>query len=164
MWCSITIVSRLSSSTIFNSVVCNGPSWSWSLGSWIYNYLCTQYLSPLTLWVRISPRRYNIMYKIQYHLTQKKRHVLDITCFFFLMSTRVKAEVRSTKVVTWVRMRKKIPVISNTGNFLCFNNNVSNPLTCSIIALLKTQMIWYLIQPQHNSWFIDLYITNPLCI
>jgi hypothetical protein len=31
-----------------------GPSWSWSYGSWIYNYLC---LSVLTLWVRILLRR-----------------------------------------------------------------------------------------------------------
>ena len=26
---------------------------SWSYGSWIYNYLCNQYLSPLMLWVWI---------------------------------------------------------------------------------------------------------------
>jgi len=31
-----------------------GPSWPWSYGIWIYNYLCNQYLSPLMLWVRIS--------------------------------------------------------------------------------------------------------------
>jgi hypothetical protein len=30
-----------------------GPSWSWSYCSWIYNYLCNQCLSPLTLWARI---------------------------------------------------------------------------------------------------------------
>ena len=29
-----------------------GLSWSWSYGSWIYNYLCYQCLSPLKLWVR----------------------------------------------------------------------------------------------------------------
>jgi uncharacterized integral membrane protein len=29
-----------------------GSSWSWPYGSWIYNYLCNQCLSPLTLWVR----------------------------------------------------------------------------------------------------------------
>ena len=29
-----------------------GPSWSWSYGSWIYNYLCNQCLSPLKLWVQ----------------------------------------------------------------------------------------------------------------
>ena len=35
-----------------------GPSWPWSYGSWINNYLhlCNQCISPLTLWVRISPR------------------------------------------------------------------------------------------------------------
>jgi hypothetical protein len=31
-------------------------SWLWSYGSWIYNYLCNQCLSPLVLWVRISIR------------------------------------------------------------------------------------------------------------
>jgi hypothetical protein len=33
-----------------------GPSWSWSYGSLIYNYLCNQYLSPLLLWGQISIR------------------------------------------------------------------------------------------------------------
>jgi hypothetical protein len=32
------------------------PSWPWSYGSWIYNYLWNQGLSPLMLWVRISIR------------------------------------------------------------------------------------------------------------
>ena len=31
-----------------------GPSWPWSYGSWILNYLCNQCLSPLMLWVWIS--------------------------------------------------------------------------------------------------------------
>jgi hypothetical protein len=30
------------------------PSWSWLYGNWMYNFLCNQCLSPLTLWVRIS--------------------------------------------------------------------------------------------------------------
>ena len=34
-----------------------GPSWLWSHGSWIYNYLCNRCLSSLTLWVRIPSRR-----------------------------------------------------------------------------------------------------------
>jgi len=31
-----------------------GPSWSWSwtYGSWIYNYMCNQCPSPLKLWFR----------------------------------------------------------------------------------------------------------------
>ena len=41
-------------------------SWSWSYGSWIYNYLCNQCLSRLKLWVW-TPfvgrcTRYNIMW------------------------------------------------------------------------------------------------------
>ena len=30
-----------------------GSSWSWLYGSWVYNYLCNQCLSPLILWVQI---------------------------------------------------------------------------------------------------------------
>jgi hypothetical protein len=54
-------------------------SWSWSYGSWIYNYMCNQCLSPLTLWVRTpfmaKCTQYNIMctdcidsYKSKYHM------------------------------------------------------------------------------------------------
>ena len=32
-------------------------SWSWSYSNWIYNYLCNQCLSPLTLWAWIPFRR-----------------------------------------------------------------------------------------------------------
>ena len=35
----------------------SGLSLSWSYGCWIYNYLCSQCLSPLTLWVWILLRR-----------------------------------------------------------------------------------------------------------
>jgi len=42
------------------------PSWSGSYSSWIYNYLCNQCISPLTLWVQISLMarctRYSIMW------------------------------------------------------------------------------------------------------
>jgi hypothetical protein len=30
----------------------SGLSWPCSYGSWIYNYLCSQCLSPLTMWIR----------------------------------------------------------------------------------------------------------------
>ena len=50
-------------SIIFSNFSCGlslsvhkGPSWAWWYGSWIYNYLCNQCLSPLMLWVRISFR------------------------------------------------------------------------------------------------------------
>ena len=37
----------------WSSNILRGP---WLYGSWIYNYLCNQCLSPLMLWVRISIR------------------------------------------------------------------------------------------------------------
>ena len=40
-----------------------GPSWTWSYGSWIYNYLCNQCLSPLTMGVGMPLRSCNIMWK-----------------------------------------------------------------------------------------------------
>ena len=54
------------------------PSWSWSYGSWIYNYLSNLYLSPLTLWVE----------------SRSLRGVLDITlcgkvCRWFSPGTMV---------------------------------------------------------------------------
>jgi hypothetical protein len=74
------------------------------------------------------------LYKLYTLLLKKKnRPVLDITGFFFRMSTQVKAEVRSTKAVTRVQMRKKKPVISNTGKFFCFNNNVYNVYNNSVV-------------------------------
>jgi len=32
-------------------IILEQPLFSWSYGSWIYNYLCNQCLSPLKLWV-----------------------------------------------------------------------------------------------------------------
>ena len=48
----------VSSKTTFLNM---GPLWSWSYGSWFYNYLCNQCLSPLTLWVWI-PLRQGVLY------------------------------------------------------------------------------------------------------
>jgi len=44
-------------SVLFHSLIDDetneGRLWSWSYGSWIYDYLCNHCQSPLTLWVRI---------------------------------------------------------------------------------------------------------------
>ena len=68
--------------TILN--VKKGSSWSWSYGSWIYNYMCNQCISPLTLWVRILLMarftRYNIMSEWLFNVNSaifQLYHVLD---------------------------------------------------------------------------------------
>ena len=43
-----------------------GSSWSWSYGSWIYNYLCNQCLSAPQLWVR--NRAHVEVYSIQHYV------------------------------------------------------------------------------------------------
>jgi hypothetical protein len=37
-----------------NNLLNDTTTWSWSYGSWIYNCMCNQYLSPLKLWVRMQ--------------------------------------------------------------------------------------------------------------
>ena len=54
-WTYICLYGHIDMYNIWN-VISRGPSWPWSYGSWIYNYLCNQCLSPLMLWVRISNR------------------------------------------------------------------------------------------------------------
>ena len=54
-FCGVTIIARSSPANVIFSEW--GPSWSWSYSSWIYNYLCNQCVSPLTLWIRIPLRR-----------------------------------------------------------------------------------------------------------
>jgi hypothetical protein len=46
--------SLYSAIVIYNKI--QGPSLPWLYGSWSYNYLCNQCLSPLMLWVQISIR------------------------------------------------------------------------------------------------------------
>jgi hypothetical protein len=50
----------------------SGSSWSWSYGSWIYNYLCNQCLSLLKVWVW-SLLLYHIML---YQVTDKLYHIM----------------------------------------------------------------------------------------
>ena len=49
-----------------NLLILSWPSWSWSYGSWIYNFLCNQYLSLLKLWIRIMLMARNTPYNIMW--------------------------------------------------------------------------------------------------
>ena len=49
-------VMSLISQSMSASFIYLGPSWAWSYGSWIYNYLWNQCISLLTLWVQILLR------------------------------------------------------------------------------------------------------------
>ena len=55
-----------------------GPSCLWSYGSWIYNYICNQCLSPLTLWVRILIRA-----SVQHYVIKFFSNLQQVGGFFF---------------------------------------------------------------------------------
>ena len=57
VWLYIVVTISVNNSVSHSLKMYGRASWSWSYGSWIYNHLCNQCLSPLTLWVRIPFRR-----------------------------------------------------------------------------------------------------------
>jgi hypothetical protein len=82
--------------------------WSCSYDSWIYNYLCNQCLSPLTLWIRIPLMarctRYNIMWQS-----------LSVTCgrsVFFFTDTLV-SSTNKTDRQSWYNWNL-LKVVLNT--------------------------------------------------
>jgi hypothetical protein len=62
----LSLIMSVSPSNCHYSKYISGSSWLWSYGSWIYNYLCNQFQSPLKLWVQIPLMarctQYNIMW------------------------------------------------------------------------------------------------------
>ena len=62
------------------------PSWSWSYGWLIYNYLCNQCLSPLTLWVRSRPFMARCMYLIQHYVIKFVSYLRQIGTFLSVYS------------------------------------------------------------------------------
>ena len=53
----------------------------WSYGSWIYNYLCIQCLSPLTLWVRTMLMAKKCIITISIFRGYNKRCIITISIF-----------------------------------------------------------------------------------
>jgi hypothetical protein len=57
-----------------------GPSWSWSYGSWIYNYLCNQCLSPLQ--IVSSNSIHGEVYSIQHYVINVFSNLWQVGGFF----------------------------------------------------------------------------------
>jgi hypothetical protein len=71
-------------------------SWSWSYGSWIYDYLCNQYLSPLTFWIRIPLRK--CWYTPELISFCKITYVL---CLWICISSAHEQEKRFLTLIVW---------------------------------------------------------------
>jgi hypothetical protein len=62
---------------------CWRPSWSWLYDGWIYNYLCNQCLSPLTLWVWIL--FHGVVYSIQHNVIKFVSDLRLVGCFLWVL-------------------------------------------------------------------------------
>jgi hypothetical protein len=60
-----------------------GLSWSWLYGSWIYNYLWNQCLSPLKLWVWTPFIVYSFGSRNIWYLSKKKKNCFISNILFF---------------------------------------------------------------------------------
>ena len=106
-----------------------GPSWPWSYGSWIYNYLCNQCLSPLMLWVRILIRARCTT------LCDKVCQWLE-TGRWFSPGIPVSSNIKTDRhVITEILLKVALKTIKQTNNILLINRNTT----------LKLQYIWWLI-------------------
>ena len=73
-----------------NTLIFMGPSWSWSYGSWIYNYFCNQCLSPLNL-RKIAPIMASIkiaFYVYYLSIISPGMHVYVYYMFFCKITSR----------------------------------------------------------------------------
>ena len=82
-------------------------SWSWSYGSWIYNYLCNQCLSSLMLWVRISIRA-------------RRTTLCDIVCGWFSPGPPVSSTNKTDRHnITEILLKVALNTIKQTKQRRC---------------------------------------------
>jgi hypothetical protein len=104
-----------------------GPSWPWSYGSWTYNYLCNQCLSPLMLWVRILIRDYlcnqclsPLMLWVRILIRARCTTLCDkvcqwlATCWWFSSDTRVSSINKADHNITEILLKVALNTIKQT--------------------------------------------------
>ena len=69
--------------------------------------------------------------------TTQKLPVLNVTVLFFRIRIQETALVLRTTAFTWVLLRKKKPIISNTGRFIFFNSTVSYTYLIKFVSDLR---------------------------
>ena len=119
-----------------------GPSWSWSYGSWIHNYLCNQCPSPLKLWVRtlfdktlcdkVCQWRYNwniVESDVKLHKPTKP-HVLSIKKY--LPTPTYNFSIINNKMTKFKGKNKKLKSVFIGNRCPCFKQNGNNYIKSKI--------------------------------
>ena len=120
-----------------------GQSWSWSYGSWIYNYLCNQCLSPLKLWVRIP-----LVYSIQHYVISVSvtcnRLLVFSGCSCFLHQENWPPRYSWNIAESGIKQHSLTPEISTFGYtaFFCYNIFCWSVWLMDKIKLLKLMIFF----------------------
>ena len=120
-----------------------GQSWSWSYGSWIYNYLCNQCLSPLKLWVRI-PLVYSIQHYVKSVSVTCNRLLVFSGCSCFLHQENWPPRYSWNIAESGIKQHSLTPEISTFGYtaFFCFNIFCWSVWLMDKIKLLKLMIFF----------------------
>ena len=106
-----------------------GPTWSWSHGSWIYNYLCNQCLSPLQLRSNlVHDKVYSIHYVIKFVSDLRQvgdfLHVIwfpppiKLTAMIYILSVEnMNLDMTLNGVLLYIRVSSNKKKIQQTCNF-----------------------------------------------
>ena len=112
-----------------------GASLTCSYGSWIYNYLCNQCISPLMLWVRISTRaRCTVLcdnvcqwlVTVRWFSSTNKTDRHDIT------------EILLKEALSTINQRNKLIQTSSPPSLIYYYMCQTLPISCFSITFLQT--------------------------
>jgi hypothetical protein len=118
----------------------------WSYGSWIYNYPCKQYLSPLSLWVWIPIMarftRYNFICKVCQWLTTGQ--------WFSLISSTNKTDCHD---MTEILLKVALNTITLTLLFCTCLHLCMLTISQKSFTQLEPHLVEKLFSPQIIVWF-----------
>jgi hypothetical protein len=101
------------------SIKFKASSWSWSYGSWIYNYLCNQCLSPPKLWVRIALMTiHDDVYSIQHYVIKFVSDLWQVCGFLWVLRFPPPIKLTDTIYCNW-NIVASINTIILTLNQIC---------------------------------------------
>ena len=149
----LSLIMSVSPSNCHYSKYISGSSWLWSYGSWIYNYLCNQFQSPLKLWVQIPLMarctQYNIMWLS-----------LSVTCGRSVVFSRYSHFLHQSNWLPWYNWNIVESGIKHHNNIVikCKNQRENQLetfpkiLIISIIIYIISVCLWYI--REIESWYL----------
>ena len=138
-----------------------GPSWSWWYGCWSYIYLCNQWISPLTLWVRIS-----LVYSSPPHHEQDSNSQFQTLNDFCLYYTKC---IYCSSVSHFHLKTKKLYVLEDFFfNRPSFNIEQTSKTWCCCFAGISDTIfkvhILRMIQPKFGSNLPNVFVRKYLLL